>query len=57
MAVTTALVEDNGARPDTFSATTLAEREFIAALVAEASAKRPPNPLPPPDPLPPPKSP
>ena len=56
MAVTTALVEDNGARPDAFSATTRAEREFIAALVAEASAKTPANPLPPPRLLPPPRS-
>jgi hypothetical protein len=56
MAVTTALVEDNGARPDTFSATTLAEREFVAALVAEASAKAPPLLLPPPRLLPPPPS-
>ena len=39
LAVTTALVEDNGARPGTFSATTLAERELIAALVAEAATK------------------
>ena len=48
VAVTTALVEDNGARPGTFTATTWAEREFIAALVADASAKGPSNPLPPP---------
>ncbi len=48
VAVTTALVEDNGARPDSFSATTRAEREFIAALVAEASAKGPSSQLPPP---------
>jgi hypothetical protein len=55
MAITTALVEDSGARPDAFSATTRAEREFIAALVAEAAAEKPPSPLPPPRRLPPPR--
>jgi hypothetical protein len=41
LALTTELVEDNGARPGTFSANTLAERELIAALVARADASAP----------------
>jgi hypothetical protein len=38
MAVTTALVEANDARSDEFTPTTMAERELVAALVAEAAS-------------------
>ena len=48
LAVTTSLVEDNGVGSGTFSPTTLAEREFIAALVGDAAARAAPKPLPPP---------
>ena len=40
VAVTTALVEANGANPDDFTAATRAEREFIAGLVVRAAADR-----------------
>ena len=55
LAVTTALEEDSG-RPGKFCPTTQADREFVAALVAEASARNASKPLPPPGLLPPPRS-
>jgi hypothetical protein len=47
IAVTTALVESNGA-DNKFSEATKRERELVAALVARAAATAPPRPLPPP---------